>query len=96
MCAIQLPAFVSVLLLLVRGRYHDHIFLFWFIIASSVLGSWLWSVVRTGRHVRPQDVGVEEGKMAFAPRSFLYEFASSTVAVISIVASLVGIVLSFL
>ena len=96
MALIQLPAFISISLILIRGRYHDHVFLFWFIVVAAAVGSWLWSVVRVGRHVRAQDVSIEEGKMTFAPRSFIFEFACSTAAVISVVASIVGIVLSFL
>ena len=51
MFLIQLPAFLSILLLLIRGRYHDHLYFFWFIIGAAVLASWLWSVVRVGAHV---------------------------------------------
>jgi hypothetical protein len=96
MCLIQIPAFLSILLFLIRGRYHDHPYLFWFIIGAAVLASWLWSVVRVGAYVRPKDVRMHEGKPAYSPRVLLWELASPTVAVISVVASVLGIILSFL
>jgi hypothetical protein len=84
MCLIQLPAFLAIILILARGRYSAHPIAFWCVVIFGLLAAWSWSVTRTGKH---HDAGGN------AP--LVFEVVTSCLAIASVIASVVGIVVSF-
>lgn len=82
-CAIQFPALLAVVFILVRGRYSAHSLIFWLVIILAVLATWSWSVERSGKRAKSERVAM------------VLELARNLAIASSWVASVVGIVIAF-
>jgi hypothetical protein len=86
MCGIQLPALLAIVLMLMRGRYSAHPFVFWLVVVLAILASWFWSVVRSGKRVS----ATKSERV-----SMVIELAENLVIAASWIASIVGVVIAF-
>ena len=90
------PAFLAAIIILARGQYSDHTFLFWLILATAFVSAQIWKVIRVRAHIKPEWVKEEEGKVvlrSLAPLAI--EMACSTLVIVSVILSVAGIILSF-
>jgi hypothetical protein len=85
-CAIQLPALLAVVLILMRGRYSAHPVVFWLVIVLAVLACWFWSVERRGKRAS----GTKSERV-----SMVIELVGNLVVASSWIASIVGIIIAF-
>jgi hypothetical protein len=86
MCAIQLPALLAIVLILIRGRYSTHPFIFWLVVILAIIASWFWSIVRAGEHIS----GTKSERI-----SMLIELAGNLCVAASWISSVVGMVIAF-
>ncbi len=82
-CAIQFPALLAVVLILIRGRYSAHPLIFWLVIVLAVLSTWSWSVERSGKRAKSERVAM------------VLELARNLAIASSWIVSIVGIVIAF-
>jgi hypothetical protein len=87
MCAIQLPALLAIVLILIRGRYAAHPLIFWLVIVLAILASWFWSVERSGKRA---SVGTKSERAAM-----VIELVGNLAVASSWIVSVVGIVAAF-
>ena len=86
-CAIQLPALLAILLMLVRGRYSAHPVVFWSVVAIAVLASCYWSVERSGKRAVISAKSERTG--------MVIELVGNLAVASSWIVSVVGIVMAF-
>ncbi len=87
-CAIQLPALLAIVLVLMRGRYSAHPVIFWSVIVLAVLAAWSWSLERSGKRAAASVRWSERTAM-------VAELLSNLVVVLSWIASIAGIIMAF-